>query len=202
MIHLSSAAVQGRRPVLDESAEVEPFSPYSRSKALGERAALAAAEVGESDLIVVRATSVQGNGRATTDRLRRIARSPFSSVSAPGTQPTVVSSLPSLTEFVRLVGMSTDALPQILLQPWEGLSVSDVMRLAGGRDPHVLPGPVCSGALAMGRIVGRVLPEVAGLARRIELMWIGQAQTCSAHFPECAAHIRSVLEPSEQIGES
>ena len=35
-VHLSSAAVQGHRPFLDESSHVQPFSAYSRSKALGE----------------------------------------------------------------------------------------------------------------------------------------------------------------------
>ena len=36
VIHLSSAAVQGHRPVLDATEATSPFSPYSFSKALGE----------------------------------------------------------------------------------------------------------------------------------------------------------------------
>lgn len=40
VIHLSSAAVQGNRPVLDSSEATAPFSAYSFSKALGEEALL------------------------------------------------------------------------------------------------------------------------------------------------------------------
>lgn len=40
VIHLSSAAVQGDRPVLDSSPSTSPFSAYSFSKALGEETLL------------------------------------------------------------------------------------------------------------------------------------------------------------------
>lgn len=40
MIHLSSAAVQGAKPVLDATEYTEPFSAYSFSKALGEECLL------------------------------------------------------------------------------------------------------------------------------------------------------------------
>src|SRR5690625_2538888 len=36
LVHVSSAAVQGRRLVLDETDEFDDFSPYSHSKRLGE----------------------------------------------------------------------------------------------------------------------------------------------------------------------
>src|SRR5882757_6844731 len=36
LIHVSSAAVQGRMDPLDETATLRPFSPYSSSKAAGE----------------------------------------------------------------------------------------------------------------------------------------------------------------------
>ena len=81
-IHLSSAAVQGDRPIIDESVEVEPFSPYSRSKALGEQALSSfrteSQERSENfEIVVIRATSVQGTSRKTTKSLRRIAASPL-----------------------------------------------------------------------------------------------------------------------------
>lgn len=179
VIHLSSAAVQGRRPVLDESITVAPFSPYSRSKALGERAALAAARFGSSELVILRATSVQGSGRPTTASLLRVARSPLASVAKPGTQPTVVSSIEALTDFVYMVGTFEGACSQIALQPWEGLSVSDVIRLAGDREPHMLPRSFCIAILAAGRLMGGLVPELAGLVRRVELLWLGQRQESS-----------------------
>lgn len=180
VLHLSSAAVQGRREVLDESSEVAPFSPYSRSKALGEGALLTLAVNRPSgldpDLVIVRATSVQGTGRDTTQELKRFAGSPLATVAKPGTQPTVVSSLPGLVSFVYRVGAETAPVSTILLQPWEGLTVSDVLRLAGGREPRRLPSWACHTVVASGRAVGRVVPEVAGIVRRLELMWFGQAQ--------------------------
>lgn len=180
VIHLSSAAVQGDRAVLDATPEVSPFSPYSRSKALGERGLLAAAakckEEYTTQSIVLRATSVQGIGRGTTEMLRRVAASPLASVAAPGDHATVVSSVKGLAAFVHEIGSSRDGLEPILLQPWEGLSVSDVLRLAGGRDPVVLPRWLCRIAVSLGKVTGRCLPKIAGISRRVEVMWFGQAQ--------------------------
>lgn len=178
VIHISSAAVQGRRPILDESPDVSPFSPYSMSKALGEGAFLAAREDRNScaDLIVVRATSVQGPGRQTTASLRRVAFSPLSSVSAPGNQPTVVSSIDGLTAFISAVSRDSGAQSSIRLQPWEGLSVADVLQLISSRRPVTLPRFFCRSSLRVARAAGRVIPEFAGLSRRLELMWMGQEQ--------------------------
>ena len=193
VVHLSSAAVQGRRKILDDSAETEPFSAYSRAKALGEQAALAAAQDRSTDLVIIRATSVQGEGRGTTDTLQRIARSPLASVAAPGTQPTVVSSLSGLTAFIHAVGVGNCPMRQIVVQPWEGHSVSDVLRRAGGKEPRVLPRWFCSGCLALGRAVSRWLPETAGLVRRIELMWMGQAQQEGSSLDLCQCEPAAML---------
>ena len=198
VIHLSSAAVQGRRPTLDETLEVSPFSPYSHSKALGERAFLMAAAANGPDLLVLRATSVQGPGRRTTEGFRRIARSPLASVAAPGTQPTVVSSIDGLVDFVLRVAASPEPLRPILLQPWEGYSVQDVLRAAGGR-PRTLPRWLCLSLLSCARLVGRVVPEVAGAGRRLELMWLGQGQRPGYEQPFPAVprgHLEAVLSPS------
>lgn len=178
LVHLSSAAVQGDRCVLDDSPHTQPFSPYSRAKALGERAVFAAANRYRAlNVCVVRATSVQGPGRATTERLRRLAASPLSSVAAPGTQPTVVSSISGLTTFVLEVGTTPGPVPAIALQPWEGSSVSEALRAIGDREPTVLPAWLCRGVVMAARALGRLIPELAGLGRRIELMWFGQKQT-------------------------
>ncbi|MDF1487360.1 NAD-dependent epimerase/dehydratase family protein [Tessaracoccus caeni] len=178
VVHLSSAAVQGDRPVLDASPDVSPFSPYSRSKALGERGFLVAAGRSQEDLdcVIVRATSVQGPDRPTTVSLRAVAKSPLASVAAPGTYPTVVSSVSGLVTFVRRVGESPAPMPSILLQPWEGLTVREVLEYAGGRRPLVLPRWLCRTAVICGKAVGRVSPRIAGVVRRVELMWFGQRQ--------------------------
>ena len=197
VIHLSSAAVQGRRPTLDDTLDASPFSPYSHSKALGERAFLANGVEG-MDLLVIRATSVQGPGRRTTESFRRIAQSPLASVAAPGTQPTVVSSIDGLVDFVLRVASTSAALSPVLLQPWEGYSVDDVLRAAGGR-PRVLPRWLCLSVLACARVVGRIVPEIAGAGRRLELMWLGQGQgpTPERGFsPVPRGCLEAVLSPS------
>ncbi|HWK76517.1 NAD-dependent epimerase/dehydratase family protein [Microbacterium sp.] len=190
-IHLSSAAVQGRRSTLDESLDTSPFSPYSHSKALGERLFLSfGSPDGETDHVVIRATSVQGPGRATTESFRHIARSFVASVAAPGNQPTVVSSIDGLVDFVTRVGGSSGPLGPIMLQPWEGHSAYDVLSAAGG-SPRILPRWICTMVLVVVRGLGRVIPEVAGAGRRLELMWLGQDQRSeyTLEFPAMPNHV-------------
>ena len=83
LLHISSAAVQGRR-VLDQTPAHDPFSPYSLSKSLGERVL---GEVG-GDARILRPTSVHGPGRSVTQSLIRFARSPLATVAASGTAHT------------------------------------------------------------------------------------------------------------------
>jgi dTDP-4-dehydrorhamnose reductase len=178
-IHLSSAAVQGHSPVLDETDGYAPFSPYSRSKALGEAALRLAAASGEgrTATTIIRATSVQGPDRPTTLKLVRLARSPLASVAAPGTAPTPVTSLASLTALVHGIGAYEGDIPPVVLQPWEGMTVSSVLEAAGGRRPVQLPAAVCRSLLAAGGLASRAAGNrLQGGLRRVELMWFGQRQ--------------------------
>lgn len=181
-VHLSSAAVQGPVAVLDESTETMPFSPYSQTKAWGEHLLVEADDAGSPDdvteLVVVRATSVQGAGRPTTDRLRRLAASRFASVAAPGDAPTPVTSVAALAEFVTAVGAFDGRVPVVVLQPWEGLTVTSVLEAAGRRSPRRLPRVLCRLVVGSARVVSRLLGgRLAGPVRRVELMWFGQGQT-------------------------
>ncbi|WP_166805320.1 NAD-dependent epimerase/dehydratase family protein [Cryobacterium sp. TMT4-10] len=183
LIHLSSSSVQGRRKVLDETATTSPLSPYSSSKALGEAALLAGVRDGQHrdspGLVILRATSVQGAGRTTTGRLRRLAQSPVASVANPGDRPTGVSSVKGLVEFVVSVGAHKGSVPSIVLQPWEGMTTSSVLELAGGRSPRRLPAGFCRALIAGGYLFGSFIPSLRGPVRRVELMWLGQAQDAS-----------------------
>ena len=175
-IHLSSASVQGHRPFLDESTHTEPFSAYSRSKALGELA-LAGRTAGQLSVVTVRATSVQGAARETTASLVRVAASPLASVAGRGDAPSPVSSVDALTRFVISVGAHQGSIPALVLQPWEGASVADVLRAAGGRSPLRLPAWFCRMALKAGYAVSSLLGErLHGPLRRLEMMWFGQRQ--------------------------
>ncbi|MEO5920236.1 MAG: NAD-dependent epimerase/dehydratase family protein, partial [Pseudolysinimonas sp.] len=175
MIHISSAAVQGRAPVLDESPVWAPFSPYSASKARGEEFLLGS-DFATTEVVIVRATSVQGAERPTTIRLRKLARSWVASVARPGDRPTVVSSIDGLTAFVASVGGHPTSTPAIVLQPWEGLTTTDVLVAAGRRRPRMIPALVCRMVIGAGYLAAAVVPGLAGAVRRVELMWLGQAQ--------------------------
>ncbi|WP_427018496.1 NAD-dependent epimerase/dehydratase family protein [Pseudarthrobacter sp. P1] len=181
MVHLSSAAVQGHRAELDESADRTPFSGYSRSKALGEESlALLAAStegVAPTETVVLRATSVQGPQRPTTAALARLAASPLASVAAPGTAATPVSSINALAWFTAETGLFAGAVPGIVLQPWEGMTVSAVLEAAGGKRPLVLPRWLTRATVSAGYALSTVAGgRLHGAVRRVELMWFGQSQ--------------------------
>lgn len=178
-IHLSSAAVQGNARVLDTAAATRPFSPYSASKALGE--SLVRGLPLDIAATILRATSVQGRDRKTTRNLQSLARSPLASVAAPGTQPTSVSSISGLLEYIIRSADAPKGSLTIDLQPWEGGTVSSVLTMAsGGKPPLVLPAALCRIVIAGGRVVSSALGgRIAGHVRRLELMWFGQAQDSS-----------------------
>lgn len=204
-VHISSAAVQGNRKSLDESSSVDAFSAYSRSKALGEQA-LAIWKQGQTEshtkelqVVIIRATSVQGAGRPTTTTLKQVARSRLASVAKPGDQPSVVSSLVGLSKFVVTVGSCLEASPQILIQPWEGASVRDVMQLAGdGRSPRMIPSPLARTGVKLLKVCGLLSPRFKGLARRLEVMWFGQNQV-AGWAVDNGLVIKSVNGPEETL---
>jgi len=180
MIHLSSAAVQGRTSVLDETWTTSPFSAYSHSKAWGEELLARQGQQSRAagtEIVVLRATSVQGTDRTTTVRLRRLAASPLASVASPGTAPSPVTSVHALAELVASVAAHEGPVPEVVLQPWEGMTVTGVLEAAGGRMPRSLPAVLCRIAVFGGRVGSRLLRgRFSGAVRRVEVMWFGQGQ--------------------------
>ena len=182
VIHLSSAAVQGPRLVLDDSEETNPFSAYSFSKALGEEALLDLQDYfleehpdSAPELCILRATSVQGRGRRTTELFAKMASSPFASVAGAGTGKSPVSSVHALAEFVVMLGTLPGELPTIVLQPWEGETVASTMADAGRRKPVHLPEWLCNLAVKTGYTVSEMMNDrFQGSVRKVELMWFGQ----------------------------
>ena len=182
VIHLSSAAVQGPRLVLDASEETNPFSAYSFSKALGEEALLDLQDYFleehpdcAPELCILRATSVQGRGRRTTELFAKMASSPFASVAGAGTGKSPVSSVHALAEFVVMLGTFPGELPTIVLQPWEGATVASATLDAGRRKPLHLPEWLCRAAVKAGYTVSELMNDkFAGSVRKVEVMWFGQ----------------------------
>lgn len=182
VIHLSSAAVQGPRPVLDASEETAPFSAYSFSKTLGEEALLDLQDYfldehpeSAPELCILRATSVQGRGRRTTELFAKMASSPFASVAGAGRGKSPVSSVYALAEFVVMLGTFPGELPAIVLQPWEGATVASASLDAGRRKPHRLPEWLCRAAVKAGYKVSELMNDkFSGSVRKVEVMWFGQ----------------------------
>ncbi len=177
IVHISSAAVQGRVRTLDETEARSPFSPYSASKALGEDALLEVSRRVGLRACVFRATSVHGAGRRATHALRRVARSPLSSVASPGSAATPLVSVAGLAKAVVFLLDRLDVAPPIVLQPAEGATTRSVLVAAGGREPLLIPAPLARALVDVGyRVIGRIQPRAKGLVRRVELMWFGQGQ--------------------------
>lgn len=195
-VHVSSAEVQGRRAVLDESAETAAFSPYTHSKALGESALLAAvagADDSAPEVVIVRATAIQGPGRPITNRLRRFASSRLASIATAGDRPSPVSSIDGLSSFVSLVVRCPSDVPTIVLQPSEGLTNTEVLLLAGGRTPRRIPPAVGRVVIALGYLLGAVVTGVRVATYQLETVLFGR--------PHDAAWARSVGASGESHAE-
>lgn len=127
------------------------------------------------ELCIVRATSVQGAGRKTTESFAKIASSPLASVAGRKMRKSPVSSSYGLAEFVSMVGQFEGRLPRIVVQPWESTTAESVLIDAGRRRPLHLPAPLCAAAVSTGYAVSSLLQgRLQGAVRRLEVMWFGQ----------------------------
>jgi len=170
-VHISSAGVQGRRDPLDESSSVAPFSPYTRSKALGEQV-LAGLEA----TTVFRPTSVHGRHRSVTQTLAMVARSPAASVAGGGDCPSPQVLVENVASAIAFVATHEGEVPPIVMQPWEGLTTLDVMEILGCRNVRHVPVGVAESILsAMRKVAGRSA-KVSVMSRRLEMLWFGQRQ--------------------------
>jgi nucleoside-diphosphate-sugar epimerase len=174
MVHISSAAVQGRCKLLDETWDSSPFSPYSTSKAWAEELLRGADEV-----VVYRPTSVHGAGRPVTRKLVRLLSSRLASVAGAGERPTPQVLIDNVADAIAEVTLTRQRPPALILHPSEGLTTSELVRLVGKREPVHLPLVVARALVAFARLGGRVSGRASGTARRVEMLWFGQAQSTS-----------------------
>lgn len=171
LVHVSTAAVQGRRHTLDETLQRAPFSPYSESKALAEEA------LGdEPDAVLFRPTSVHGAGRDTTRTLVRTLSSPAASVAGRGDGPTPQVLVENVGDAIAFVTLSSEAPPRVVLQPSERVTVAGLVRLLGDREPKHLPSGMARLVVWASTGLGRLSGPVAAVSRRLEMMWFGQEQ--------------------------
>jgi nucleoside-diphosphate-sugar epimerase len=176
LVHVSSAAVQGRRDPLDESLAYDPFSPYAESKCLGEAALLAAGVDGGPDLVVYRPPSVHGVDRGRTRTMAAIAGSQLRSVAGDGRRPSPQALVDNVGAAVAYL-CTADRPATVVIHPWEGLTAASLQETFGaGRRPRRIPEPVARLALRAGwATVGRMPARAADL-RRVEMLWFGQGQ--------------------------
>jgi nucleoside-diphosphate-sugar epimerase len=175
-IHVSSAVVQGATPRLDQSAHTVPFSAYSRSKVLGE---LLAQEFADPATVVYRPPSVHAPDRRVSQMTARIARSPISSVARPGSSPSPQALLTNVADAIAFMATTEAQPPAVVSHPSEGLTTADVLTFLSGRKPVEIPRSLAKAAVTMLNVGGKVVPQIAANARRVEMLWFGQAQAPS-----------------------
>lgn len=176
VVHVSTAAVQGRRPTLDESPEVSPFSPYSWSKAIGERAFH---RWSPHEGVIYRPGSVHAHDRRVTRGLTRIARSPLSSVAGPGDAPTPQAHIRNVASAVAFLSTTDLQPPPIVIHPWEGFTTKSLLETLGGRRPKQINSHLANGLVWIGRRAGRLSGRLEANVRRVEMCWFGQPQAPS-----------------------
>jgi UDP-glucose 4-epimerase len=209
-IHISSAAVQGRKDVLDESTTLMPFSPYSLSKALAEQAlaeqALTKQARGDRPgLCVYRPTSVHGADRPVTKSLVRVARSPLSSIAGAGDRPTPQVLVQDVANTIAWCAEYPEALPHVVLQPWAGMTTASVLHALSGRQPRRIPLVLARAVLGVLRVAAVLRPSWTAVARRVEMLWFGQAQERAwliRHGLDEVANIESWRQLGDVVGSS
>jgi nucleoside-diphosphate-sugar epimerase len=174
-VQISSAAVQGRARVLDSSTAVNPFSPYSRSKAEGEVLVRKA----HSGAVCYRPPGVHGPDRQVSRMAARIARSRVSSVARPGSSPSPQALLKNVADAVAFLATTELQPPTIVHHPSEGLTTSSLLSLLGDRPPFEIPRPLARSIVWMLKNGGSAIPQLGANARRLEVLWFGQSQAPS-----------------------
>ena len=173
-VHVSSAAVQGSRDPLDESMSHAPLTPYARSKALGEKLLGTALPV-PPELVLFRPTSVQGAGRPMTASLCRLVSRRLAPVFGDGEVPLPLALVENVA--AAAVELATaPSLPDVVLYPWEGMTLRELIDLAGRARAIAIP--TWCGKLAVGCLMtaGHGAAAAASVGRRLELLVHGQRQ--------------------------
>jgi hypothetical protein len=174
-VHISTAAVQGRRDPLDETPEVEPMTPYARSKASAESILLESRVRTPAAVSIYRPTSVQGRDRAMTRHLVRLAGRRWVPVAGAGDAPVPVSLVDNVAAgIVHLI--RSPELPRIVLQPWEGMTSRSLLESLGGTRIVGVPPALMRLAVRSLYAGGTRSARIAAVARRADLLVFGQPQ--------------------------
>lgn len=179
MVHISSAAVQGRREPLDETRGVDPLTPYGDSKASGEAVLFERHVETPRELVVYRPTSVQAATRSMTRQLVRFASLPAIPTCHRGEAPLPLALIDNVAAGIVHVCRAATC-PEVVLQPWEGMTLRSLLAAWGRARVVPVPQLVARASLGLLYAGGRIAPPLAAAARRLELITFGQAQDARA----------------------
>jgi nucleoside-diphosphate-sugar epimerase len=172
MVHVSTAAVQGRLDPLDESVRHFPFSPYSRSKADGEQWLLTS-EDRPDEVVIYRPTSVHGRQRNTTRGLAKYASSPLVPIAGAGDQPLPVALIENVAAGL-VFAATCPSFTRVMLQPPEGLTTRRLLEIFGSRRFVSLPTGLTHNGLRLVRRLSDAVPVLSTPVRSFELLYRGQ----------------------------
>lgn len=173
LVHISSAAVQGRVACLDSSDDVAPLTPYAVSKVNGERL------VREIDVgaVVYRPPGVHGATRNVSRSLVRLASGRASTVASPGDDNAPQALVQDVADAVVFIALHPDSPPPVVHHPASGMTTASLMRLlSDGQEPRHIPRRFARVVLRLANAMGRIAPSTAVHARRLEILWCGQDQ--------------------------
>lgn len=174
-VHVSSSAVQGRMPQLDSTSTTAPFSAYSDSKTLGEEVVRS---VGGA-AVIYRPPGVHAPERDTTRKLIRVARSPIVAIAAPGTSNSPQALADNVADAIAFLATYPQQPPRLVHHPSEGLTTSSLLYYLSGRHPRHVPRLGVRIIVRAVRLASHLRPALAGQARRIEILTLGQDQAPS-----------------------
>lgn len=179
LVHISSAAAQGRRNPLDETPATAPMTPYGDSKARGEAVLLDRRVQVPPEVVVYRPTSVMGAARAVTRQLVRLSSLPVIPSCARGEVPLPVALIENVAAGIVHV-CEAPSNPEIVLHPWEGMTVRSLWACFGGGRILNTPLPLARLGIGLLSAGGRLVPAASAVGRRLELIALGQAQRAQA----------------------
>jgi nucleoside-diphosphate-sugar epimerase len=173
LVHISSAAVQGRLDPLDETPRRYPFSPYTRSKAEGERCLSDAGDDVPAEVVLYRVTSVQGAERAITRRLVRLACAPVVPIAGKGDQPLPVALIDNVAHGIVFSAISPFPGP-IVVQPSEDITTRQLFGFLSARRFLPVPARPVEWLLTAIRGPADRRPSLSTSVRGLELLLRGQ----------------------------
>ncbi|MCM3884765.1 NAD(P)-dependent oxidoreductase [Frankia sp. R82] len=176
LVHISTAAVQGRAHLLDESLRYAPLTPYARSKTLGEQLLRDAADRGRVAVTIYRPPSVHGPQRRMTTAFAAFCRRYPLVTCGDGAQPVPVALVGNVGAVVAAI-LAAGQAPFVVAHPYEGHTVRTLYEtFAPGRPLHAAPAALVRSLLEAAAPTAQWLAPLGAVCRRAELLLLGQAQ--------------------------